>query len=61
MIARDLRNESKDIQLFQERLSYKSVKAYATKSKGIMGNAVNKAQWLGSPANIKGAKKDASI
>ena len=26
------------VQLFQERLSYKSVKAYATKSKGIIGN-----------------------
>ena len=58
--------------LFQERLSHKSVKAYATKSKGIRGNAgqrlldhdrsiVNKAQWLGSPANIKGVKKDAKI
>ena len=27
------------MQLFQERLSYESVKAYATISKGIMGNA----------------------
>ena len=32
-----------DIQLLQERLSHKSVKAYATKSKGIIGN-VDK--WL---------------
>ena len=31
------------IQLFQERLSYKIVKAYATKSKGIIGNVD---QWL---------------
>ena len=28
-----------EIQLFRERLSYKSVKAYATMSKGIAGNA----------------------
>ena len=31
------------VQLFQERFSYKSVKAYATKSKGIIGNVD---QWL---------------
>ena len=31
------------IQLFQDMLSYKIVKAYATKSKGIIGNVD---QWL---------------
>ena len=30
--------QASHIQLFQERLSYKVVKAYATKSKGIIGN-----------------------
>ena len=36
--VRALLGQASHIQLFQERLSYKSVKAYATKSKGIIGN-----------------------
>ena len=36
--VRALFHQASRIQLFQERLSYKSVKAYATKLKGIIGN-----------------------
>ena len=36
--VRALLCQASHIQLFQERLSYKIVKAYATKSKGIIGN-----------------------
>ena len=36
-----LADETKYIQLFQERLSNKSVKAYTTMSKGSMGNVVS--------------------
>ena len=36
--VRALLRQASHIQLFQERLSYKSEKAYATKSKGIIGN-----------------------
>ena len=32
-----------------------------TKNIVITFNIVNKVEWLGSPANIKGAKKDAHI
>ena len=35
---RALLRQASHIRLFQERLSYKSVKVYATKSKGIIGN-----------------------
>ena len=34
--VRALLRQASHIQLFQERLSYKSVKVYATKSKGII-------------------------
>ena len=37
-VVRALLRQATHIQLFQERLSYKSVKAYTTKSKGIIGN-----------------------
>ena len=36
--GRALLCQASHIQLFQDRLSYKSVKAYATKSKGTIGN-----------------------
>ena len=36
--VRALLHKASHMQLFQERLSYKSVKAYVTKSEGIKGN-----------------------
>ena len=38
-----------------------STKLYLLKTIVITLNIVNKVKWLGSPANIKGANKDAQI